>query len=123
MNGEELMQFYEVGGHSLPQGSIRPDTDSSQKDKSLGRYLHIIRDSPVYPVIYDSQRTVCSLPPVINGNHSKISPSTRNVFIEITALDKTKVEIVNNILVAMFSRYTDEPFTFVIQTHTTLWNV
>jgi phenylalanyl-tRNA synthetase beta chain len=33
------------------------------------------------------------------------------VFIELTALDKTKVEIVNNILVTMFSQYTEEEFT------------
>jgi phenylalanyl-tRNA synthetase beta chain len=92
MNGEELMQFYET-------------------DKHLGKYLHIIRDKPVYPVIYDSQRTVCSLPPIINGDHSKISLKTRNVFIEITATDRTKLEIVNNIMVAMFSQYCAEPFT------------
>jgi phenylalanyl-tRNA synthetase beta chain len=82
-----------------------------QKDKNLGRYLHIIRDSPVYPVIYDANRTVCSLPPIINGEHSKITLNTKNVFIEITALDKTKVEIVNKIMVSMFSQYTSEPFT------------
>lgn len=82
-----------------------------QKDKHLGRYLHIIRDSPVYPVIYDSDRTVCSLPPIINGDHSKITLNTKNVFIEITALDRTKLEIVNKIMVTMFSLYTSEPFT------------
>ncbi|EAA58974.1 hypothetical protein AN4086.2 [Aspergillus nidulans FGSC A4] len=92
MDGEELMAFYD-------------------KDKHLGRYLHIIRDSPVYPVIYDANRTVCSLPPIINGEHSKITLNTKNVFIEITALDKTKVEIVNKIMVSMFSQYTSEPFT------------
>ncbi|KAL4769325.1 hypothetical protein BDW60DRAFT_195320 [Aspergillus nidulans var. acristatus] len=92
MDGEELMAFYD-------------------KDKNLGRYLHIIRDSPVYPVIYDANRTVCSLPPIINGEHSKITLNTKNVFIEITALDKTKVEIVNKIMVSMFSQYTSEPFT------------
>ncbi|KAL3495434.1 hypothetical protein BJX62DRAFT_185184 [Aspergillus germanicus] len=92
MNGEELMAFYD-------------------KDKNLGKYLHIIRDSPVYPVIYDSKRTVCSLPPIINGDHSKITLNTKNIFIEITALDKTKVEIVNKIMVTMFSQYTTEPFT------------
>lgn len=53
------------------------------------------------------------MPPVINGNHSKIGLHTRNVFIEMTATDKTKVEIVNNIMVTMFSQYTDEPFTWV----------
>ncbi|KAL4752303.1 hypothetical protein BDW72DRAFT_171515 [Aspergillus terricola var. indicus] len=92
MDGEELMAFYD-------------------KDKHLGRYLHIIRDSAVYPVIYDANRTVCSLPPIINGEHSKITLNTKNVFIEITALDKTKVEIVNKIMVSMFSQYTSEPFT------------
>ena len=92
MNGAELMQFYE-------------------NDKHLGKYLHIIRDKPVYPVIYDSQRIVCSLPPIINGDHSKITLKTRNIFIEITATDRTKVEIVNNIIVAMFSQYCAEPFT------------
>ncbi|KAI1628545.1 beta subunit of phenylalanyl-tRNA synthetase [Exophiala viscosa] len=92
MNGEELMAFYE-------------------KDKHLGRYLHIIRDSPVYPFILDSKRRVCSLPPIINSNLSKISLDTKNVFIEVTATDKTKLEIVVNIMVAMFSQYTSEEFT------------
>ncbi|QQK41197.1 Phenylalanyl-tRNA synthetase, beta subunit [Penicillium digitatum] len=92
MDGEELMNFYE-------------------KHQQLGKYLHIIRDSPVYPVIYDSNRTVCSLPPIINGDHSKISLNTTNVLIEITALDKTKLDIVNKMMVTMFSQYTLEPFT------------
>lgn len=92
MDGEELMAFYD-------------------KDKHLGRYLHIIRDSPVYPVIYDSNHDVCSLPPIINGDQSKITVDTKNVFIECTATDKTKVELVINIIVSMFSQYTAEKFT------------
>lgn len=89
--------------------------NTSQKDKHLGRFLHIIRDSPVYPVIYDSNRNVLSLPPIINSNHSKITLDTKNVFIEITALDKTKVEIVNHMLVAMFAGYAEsiEPIKIV----------
>lgn len=82
-----------------------------QKDKHLGKYLHIVRDSPVYPVIHDSNNVVCSLPPIINGNHSKISLNTTNVFIEMTALDKTKLEIVSKTMATMFSQYTTEPFT------------
>ena len=86
-----------------------------QKDKHLGRFLHIIRDSPVYPVIYDANRTVLSLPPIINGNHSKITLDTKNVLIEITATDKTKVEIVNHMLIAMFAGYAEsiEPIKIV----------
>ena len=51
------------------------------------------------------------MPPIINSEHSKISLKTRNVFIDITATDRTKAEIVNNIIVTMFSQYTSEPFT------------
>lgn len=66
----------------------------------------------MYPVILDANRKVCSLPPIINSNLSKITLDTRNVFIEVTATDRTKVEIVTNILVAMFSQYCDDPFTY-----------
>lgn len=92
MDGEELMKFYEA-------------------DRHLGRYLHIIRDAPVYPVIYDANKVVCSLPPIINGDHSKITLDTKNVFIEITATDQTKLDIVCNIMVAMFSKYCEDQFT------------
>ncbi|KAF2503284.1 phenylalanyl-tRNA synthetase [Lophium mytilinum] len=96
MNAKQMMDFYE-------------------KDKHLGRYLHIIRDSPVYPVLYDANRTVLSLPPIINGDHSKITLDTKNVLIEITATDKTKVEIVCHMLVAMFAGYAEavEPLKIV----------
>ena len=53
------------------------------------------------------------MPPIINSDHSKISPKTHNIFIDVTATDRTKLEIVINILVAMFSQYTEEPFTLV----------
>ncbi|KJR81057.1 phenylalanyl-tRNA synthetase beta chain [Sporothrix schenckii 1099-18] len=92
MNGKELMAFYE-------------------SDKHLGRYLHIIRDKEVYPVIYDANRVVCSLPPIINGDHSKITLNTKNVFIEITATDETKLDIVCNMMVTMFSGYCADPYT------------
>ena len=92
MNAKQMMEFYE-------------------KDKHLSRYLHIIRDSPVYPIIYDKNRTVLSMPPIINSNHSKITLETKNVFIDITATDKTKLEIVNQMIVSMFSQYCAEPFT------------
>ena len=51
------------------------------------------------------------MPPIINSEHSKIKLSTRNVFIDITATDRTKIEIVNQMLVCMFSQYTAESFT------------
>ncbi|OZJ03624.1 hypothetical protein BZG36_03731 [Bifiguratus adelaidae] len=92
MNGNRLMEFY-------------------TPDRHLGKFLHIIRDSPVYPVIFDANHTVCSLPPIINSEHSKIKLTTKNVFIEITATDKTKASIALNTLVCMFSEYCEDKFT------------
>ncbi|KAJ3853564.1 phenylalanyl-tRNA synthetase subunit beta [Lentinula lateritia] len=89
---EELMNLYE-------------------SDKQLSRYLHIIRDSPVYPIIYDAEDRVLSMPPIINSNHSKITLNTTNVFIDVTATDQTKLDIVVNMVATMFSEYCAEPFT------------
>ncbi|XP_010261849.1 PREDICTED: phenylalanine--tRNA ligase beta subunit, cytoplasmic-like [Nelumbo nucifera] len=88
---DELMEFYKT-------------------DLKLKKFLHIIEKSPVFPVIYDRNRTVLSLPPIINGAHSAISLQTKNVFIECTATDLTKAKIVLNIMVTMFSVYCERKF-------------
>lgn len=70
-----------------------------------------MQDKPVYPVILDQKGVVLSLPPIINGNHSKITLNTRNVFIECTATDRHKAQIVLDTLICMFSGYCETPFT------------
>lgn len=80
-------------------------------DSHLKQYLHIIKDKPVYPIIYDKNGVVLSMPPIINGDHTKISVNTRNIFIECTATDFHKAKVVLDTIVCMFSQYCDEPFT------------
>lgn len=80
-------------------------------DIQLRQYLPIIRDKPLYPIITDSAGVVLSMPPIINGDHSKVSCNTKNVFIEITATDLTKARVVLDTLVCMFSQYCIDPFT------------
>lgn len=53
------------------------------------------------------------MPPIINSEHSKITLNTRNIFIDITATDETKLAIVANIISTMFSEYCSEPFAYV----------
>jgi phenylalanyl-tRNA synthetase beta chain len=81
-----------------------------KSEKHLSRYLHIIKDSPVYPIIYDADDRVLSMPPIINSEHSKITLNTRNIFIDVTATDETKLGIVVNMVATMFSEYCTEPF-------------
>jgi phenylalanyl-tRNA synthetase beta chain len=92
LNGEQLMQKLSVDSH-------------------LRHYVPIIRDSPVYPVVVDANGRVLSLPPIINGDHSKIKLSTTNVLIEITATDLTKAKVVLNTVVAMFSQYCSSKYS------------
>jgi len=80
-------------------------------DSHLKSYLPIIKDSPIHPVIYDANDVVLSLPPIINGEHSKITLNTRNIFFEVTATDLTKASIVLDTLVTMFSQYCDSPYS------------
>ncbi|VDP89342.1 unnamed protein product [Echinostoma caproni] len=80
-------------------------------DSHLKPYLPLIQDKPVYPVIRDKNGVVLSMPPIINGEHSRLSVNTRNIFIEATATDLHKAEIVLDTLVTMFSEYCDPPFT------------
>jgi phenylalanyl-tRNA synthetase beta chain len=94
INGSQLMEFY-------------------KDDRKLSKFLHIIENSPVYPVVYDNSNRVLSLPPIINSDFSKISLSTKNVFIECTATDITKARIVLNTIVTMYSRYCAKPFTYL----------
>jgi phenylalanyl-tRNA synthetase beta chain len=94
-SSRELLEFY--------------NTDPTAKH--LKPYTSIIQDSPIYPVILDSDETVLSLPPIINGSKSKITLNTKNVFIECTATDLTKANIVLDTVVCMFSEYCAAPFT------------
>ena len=92
---DKLMEFYE--------------TDVSVKH--IKPYVSIIKDSPVYPVITDATGTVLSLPPIINGEHSKLTTATRDMLIECTATDLTKAHIVLNTMVTMLSEHCAEPFS------------
>lgn len=94
MNGNELMHHYE-------------------SDLKLKRFLPIIRDSPVYPVILDSRRTVCSLPPIINSDLSKIKLTTKNVLVEVTGTDLNKLNIALNMICTSFVDYCAKPIEAV----------
>jgi len=52
------------------------------------------------------------MPPIINSEHSKITFNTRNVFVDTTATDATKLAIVIDMVVMMFAEYCEEPFTY-----------
>ncbi|KAI3380593.1 hypothetical protein SNEBB_002948 [Seison nebaliae] len=80
--------------------------DDLKNDRNLKKYVPIIEDKKYFPVIRDKNGVVLSVPPLINGEHSKISLKTKNVFIECTGTDLHKTNIVLNMMCSMFSEYT-----------------
>ncbi|EDS34490.1 phenylalanyl-tRNA synthetase beta chain [Culex quinquefasciatus] len=71
---KEFPEFKKVASaKGLPQKLIVTEATKQIRPFALKAYFPIIRDSPVYPVVYDANGVVLSLPPIINGDHSKIS--------------------------------------------------
>jgi phenylalanyl-tRNA synthetase beta chain len=98
---KKLLEFYRDDVATAKAGG---------QGRPLKQYTDIIFNSDVYPVIRDSNDVVLSLPPIINGDHSKMSKNTKNVFVECTATDETKANIVLNMMVTMFSQYCKNQF-------------
>ena len=81
-----------------------------RNDQKLREYVPLIEKEERVPLVSDSRGNILSLPPLINGNLSKIRTGTKDVFVECTATDYTKAIVVLNIVVSMFSRYCKEKF-------------
>ena len=71
-----------------------------KEDVKMKKFLPILDGFDKYPVFYDSERNVLSLPPIINSEKTKITTATKNVFIEITGTDIMKTKICLAVLAA-----------------------
>jgi phenylalanyl-tRNA synthetase beta chain len=64
-------------------------------------YGHLIREHPEYPLMIDSAGNVLSVPPIINSSYTgKVTPETRNLFIELTGQEVGRLSLALNVLVA-----------------------
>jgi len=59
-------------------------------------YKHLLQNK--YPMIYDKEGII-SFPPIINSDRTKITETTKNLFIDVTGTDEKTVNQVLNILV------------------------
>ncbi|MEM4311134.1 MAG: phenylalanine--tRNA ligase subunit beta [Nitrososphaerales archaeon] len=51
------------------------------------KYGKIIKDFEKYPLLVDSNNNVLSFPPIINGELTRVDINTKNLFLDITALE------------------------------------
>lgn len=55
-------------------------------------YAHLLEGMDAYPIIFDSNNEVLSFPPIINGNHTTVSHTTKDFFIDVTGWDRRACE-------------------------------
>ncbi len=67
-------------------------------DKGM-EYKALIDWSPTYPLLVDSKHNVLSMPPVINGELTKVDANTENLFLDVTGPNFKAVEQSLNVLV------------------------
>ena len=63
------------------------------------KFANLLEKFEKYPLILDAKDNVLSFPPIINGELTKVTESTTDLFIEVTGLDPA-VSIALNIVVA-----------------------
>lgn len=101
--------FYKAGD---PEGDsfVALDTDEEMSLQEIlenhkkGRaYAHIIDKFDKYPLLVDSKGNVLSMPPIINGELTKLTTETKNVFVDVTGTDQKAVDHTLNIITTSFA--------------------
>lgn len=73
-----------------------------ERDEMGIKYGHLLGNSGKVPIILDSNSHTISFPPIINSERTKISKNTRNLLVEVTAIEKNAAEdtlaVIANIL-------------------------
>ena len=65
-------------------------------------YAKIVSGFDKYPLIVDAKGRVCSFPPIINGELTRVTESTRNILLDVTGIEPRAVGVAVNILCAAF---------------------
>jgi phenylalanyl-tRNA synthetase beta chain len=66
-------------------------------------YAWILDGAEEYPMILDAKEMVLSMPPIINGEYTRIDEATRDIFIDITGTDLKAITETLNIICTTFA--------------------
>ena len=66
-------------------------------------YARLIDQHNRYPLIMDSEDNILSMPPIINGELTKLTVDTENLFVDVTGTDRQAVERTLNIIATSFA--------------------
>ena len=76
--------------------------DEILSETDVGRdYGWILNESKNVPIILDSEGKTISFPPIINAALTTVTTKTKNIFVEVTSLDKDAAEDMLSVVVAI----------------------
>jgi len=78
--------------------SMTPREVLKKHEKGVA-YRHLVDWAPKYPLLVDRDEKVLSMPPIINGELTRVDKDTRNLFLDVTGTDYHAVKRSLNILV------------------------
>ena len=81
---------------------MTPDQILTEHDKGKD-YAHLIEDFDKYPLILDKDNNVLSMPPIINGELTKLKEDTKNIIVDVTGTDERAVNQALNIICCSFA--------------------
>ena len=81
---------------------MTPGDILTEHDKGKA-YAHLIEDFDKYPLILDKEDNVLSMPPIINGELTKLKEDTKNIIVDVTGTDERAVNQALNIICSSFA--------------------
>ena len=81
---------------------MTPNEILTEHDKGKD-YAHLIEDFDKYPLILDKDDNVLSMPPIINGELTKLKEETHNIIVDVTGTDERAVNQALNIICSSFA--------------------
>lgn len=86
------------------QGSREMSLKEILTDHEKGKaFAFVLEGKERYPLIVDSEDTVLSFPPVINGITTAVTEETKNIFVDCTGTDLNALKASVNILTTAFA--------------------
>lgn len=90
----------------VPLGETKElDAKTILKTHPVGKeYAHLLENLNKYPVLLDANNAVLTMPPITNSELTgRVTPSTKEILVEVSGTNETLVKKVLNILVLMFA--------------------
>ncbi len=81
---------------------MTPQEILTEHDKGKD-YAHLIEKYDKYPLILDKDDNVLSMPPIINGELTKLKEDTHNIIVDVTGTDERAVNQALNIICSSFA--------------------